>query len=464
MLVPRWTAPLRGVLCSREMGVVMRTDPAAVASDTREHLFISWSAQAALTPLVITGAQGAWLHADDRKILDFSSGLICVNIGHGHPKVIRAIQEQAAKLQYVTPSFGEESRATLSRLIAEVTPGDLTKTLFTTGGSEANEHAIKIARLYTGRHKILTQWRSFHGQSQGAMTLGGDNRRWAAEPGITGVVHFLNADPYRSLFGADAQKALAHVEEVIWYEGPQHIAGILLEPIVGTSGLIIPPPGYFEGLRTLCDKHGILLMVDEVMTGFGRTGKWFGIENWPGVFPDILTFAKGVNSGYVPLGGVTVSAKIAKHFDDNVLWAGSTYSGHPLACAAGVATIEAYREEGLIERSARLGASLLKDLQGLAARHPSIGEVRGKGLFIGIDLVKDRATREPLERWNNPMSPLANALKNELMKRNVYAFCRWNMIFVAPPLVSTAEDLAFGVKAIDETLAVADRYAATGAL
>ena len=458
------------------MAAIVRTDAAAVATDTavaraaavatdtREHVLVSWSAQGAVAPLVITGAQGAWLHAGERKILDFSSGLINVNLGHGHPKVVRAIQEQAAKLQYVTPSFGEESRATLARLIAEVTPGDLTKTLFTTGGSEANEHAIKIARMYTGRHKILTQWRSFHGQTQGAMTLGGDNRRWAAEPGITGVVHFLNPDPYRSLFGDDVQKALAHVEEVIWYEGPQYVAAILLEPIVGTSGLIIPPPGYFEGLRALCDRHGILLIVDEVMTGFGRTGKWFGVENWPGVVPDVLTFAKGVNSGYVPLGGVTVSAKIAKHFDDHVLWAGSTYSGHPLACAAGVATIAAYREERLIERSAASGAKLLADLRKIAERHPSVGEVRGKGLFIGIDLVKDRATREPLERWNSPTSPLANALKNELMKRNVYVFCRWNVLFVAPPLVATDDDLRVGAKAIDEALAIADRYAATGEL
>ena len=438
-------------------------DPARVTRDTAEHLLVPWSAQAGVKQVVITGAKGSWLHAGERRILDFSSGLINVNLGHGHPKVVRAIQEQAERVCYVTPSFGEESRATLARQLAELAPGDLTKTLFTTGGSEANEHALRIARMYTGRHKILTQWRSFHGQTQGAMTLGGDNRRWANEPGITGVVHFLNADPYRSLFGDDAQKALAHVEEVIWYEGPDHIAAIFLEPIVGTSGLIVPPDGFLQGLRQLCDRYGILLILDEVMTGFGRTGKWFASEHW-GVVPDVMTFAKGVNSGYVPLGGLIVDEPIAKHFEDHVLWAGLTYAGHPLACAAGVATIEAYREEGLIERAARMGDKLLAELRRLASRHPSVGDVRGKGLFAGIELVKDRRTKEMLERWNAPTMPLANALRTALMQRDVYVFCRWNMLFVAPPLVVTDDELATGVGAIDEVLAIADRYAATGSL
>ena len=434
-----------------------------IARDAREHVFVSWSAQGATRPIVVTGAKGCWLHAGERRILDFSSGLINVNLGHGHPRVVRAIQEQAGKIQYVTPSFTEEARATLGRLLAEVTPGDLSKTIFTTGGSEANEHAIKIARMFTGRHKILTQWRSFHGQTQGAMTLGGDNRRWAAEPGITGVVHFLNPDPYRSVFGSDVQQALAHVEEVLWYEGPEYVAAILVEPIVGTSGLLVPPDGYLQGLRTLCDRYGILLVLDEVMTGFGRTGKWFAAEHWS-VVPDIVTFAKGVTSGYVPLGGVIVTARIAKHFDERVLWVGSTYSGHPLACAAGVAAVEAYREEGLIERAARSGEVLLRDLAAVAQRHPAVGDVRGKGLFVGIELVKDRTTKEMLERWNSPSQKLANALRNALLERDVYLFTRWNMLFVAPPLVVTDEELRVGVRAIDEALAVADRYAATGDL
>jgi taurine--2-oxoglutarate transaminase len=438
-------------------------DTRAIAQETKDHVLVSWSAQGSISPIVITGAKGSWLFAGERRILDFSSGLVNVNLGHGHPKVVRAIQEQVEKVQYVLPSFGEESRAELARLLADVAPGDLTKTLFTTGGTEANEHAIRIARMYSKRHKILTQWRSFHGQTAGSATLGGDNRRWANEPGITGVVHFLNPDPYRSLFGNDAQKALAHVEEVIWYEGPQYIAAILLEPIVGSSGLIVPPDGFLRGLRQLCDQHGILLILDEVMTGFGRTGKWFASEH-EGVVPDIMTFAKGVNSGYVPLGGAMVNEKIAKHFDTNVLWSGLTYSGHPVACAAGVATVNAYRDERIIEHGAKMGELLMKELRTIAARHPSVGDVRGKGLFIGIELVKDRATKEMLERWNGPSAKLQTAIKNVLFSHDVYVMNRWNMLFVAPPLTVSEDEIRIGVAAIDAALDAADRYAATGEL
>ena len=366
------------------------TNTSAIVKDTKDHVLVSWSAQGALSPLVITGAKGSWLHAGERRILDFSSGLINVNLGHGHPRVVRAIQEQAEKLCYVTPSFGEESRAELARLMADITPGDLTKTLFTTGGSEANEHALRIARMYTKRHKVLTQWRSFHGQTQGAATLGGDNRRWANEPGITGVVRFLNPDPYRSMFGNDAQKALAHVEEVLWYEGPDYVAAIFLEPIVGSSGLIVPPEGFLRGLRTLCDKHGILLILDEVMTGFGRTGKWFAAEH-EGVVPDMMTFAKGVNSGYVPLGGVIVDEPIAKHFDTNVLWAGLTYAGHPLACAAGVATVRTILRDKLHLNAAEVGAYFLGKLEELKAKDSRIVAVRGRGLMLAFDLSDDVA-------------------------------------------------------------------------
>ena len=438
-------------------------DTRSIAQETKDHVLVSWAAQGAISPIVITGAKGSWLFAGDRRILDFSSGLINVNLGHGHPKVVKAIQEQVEKVQYVLPSFGEESRAELARLLAEVAPGDLTKTLFTTGGTEANEHAIRIARMYSKRHKILTQWRSFHGQTAGSATLGGDNRRWANEPGITGVVHFLNPDPYRSLFGNDAQKALAHVEEVIWYEGPQYIAAIMLEPIVGSSGLIVPPEGFLRGLRQLCDQHGILLILDEVMTGFGRTGTWFASEH-ENVVPDIMTFAKGVNSGYVPLGGTMVNERIAKHFDANVLWSGLTYSGHPVACAAGIATVNAYRDERIIEHGATMGELLMKELRTIAARHPSVGDVRGKGLFVGIELVKDRTTKEMLERWNGPSAKLQTAIKNALFSRDVYVMNRWNMIFVAPPLTVTQDEIGIGVSAIDAALDVADRYAATGEL
>jgi len=462
--MPRWTTLAERILHPlMALATEKSTDAARIARDTKEHVLISWAAQGAVTPLVVTGGEGCWIHAGDRRILDFSSTLVNTNLGHQHPKVVRAIQEQAARLCYAAPSFTDEPRATLARMIAEVAPGDLTKTLFTTGGTEAVESALKLARLYTGRHKILTQWRSFHGQTQGAMTAGGDSRRWANEPGIPGVVHFLNPDPYRSLFGNDAQKALAHVEEVLWYEGPQYVAAIMVEPIVGAAGLIVPPDGFIQGLRALCDRYGIVLILDEVMTGFGRTGKWFAAEHWDTV-PDIMTFAKGVNSGYVPLGGAIVDGPIAAHFEDHVLWQGLTYSGHALACAAGVATIEAYREERVIENAARMGDVLLRELRALADRHPSVGDVRGKGLMAGIELVKDRKTKEMLERWNGPSSALANALRAALMARNVYVFCRWNVLIIAPPLVITEDEVRIGVRAIDEALTIADRYAATGNL
>ncbi|CAN5149567.1 aspartate aminotransferase family protein [soil metagenome] len=438
-------------------------DLARVAQDTRDHVLISWSAQGTIAPTVVTGGEGCWIHSGDRRILDFSSTLVNTNLGHQHPKVVRAIQEQAARLCYAAPGFTDEPRATLARMIAEVAPGDLAKTLFTTGGTEAIESAIKIARLFTGRQKVMTQWRSFHGQTQGAMTAGGDNRRWANEPGIPGIVRFLNPDPYRSIFGSDVDKALAHVEEVIWYEGPQNIAAILCEPIVGASGLIVPPDGFFQGVRRLCDQHGILLILDEVMTGFGRTGKWFAAEHWD-VVPDLMTFAKGVNSGYVPLGGVIVDEPIAAHFQDHVLWQGLTYSGHALACAAGVATIETYREERVIENAARMGDLLMGELRALAARHPSVGDVRGKGLMCGIELVKDRGTKEALERWNGPSQELATALRTALMQRDVYVMCRWNMMVIAPPLVIGEDELRVGIGALDEVLEIADRYAATGTL
>ena len=440
-----------------------QTDISRIAKDTRDHVLISWSAQGQVQPLVVTGAEGVWFYSGERRILDFSSQLINSNLGHQHPKVVRAIKEQAEKLCYIGAAFTDEARATLARMLAEVAPGDLTKTLFTTGGTEAVESAIKMARLYTGRHKILTYWRSFHGQTQGAMTAGGDSRRWANEPGIPGVVHFLQPDPYRSIFGNDAQKALAHVEEVIWYEGPQHIAAIMVEPIIGSAGLIVPPDGFIEGLRTLCDRYGIVLILDEVMTGFGRTGKWFAAEHAK-VAPDIMTFAKGVNCGYVPLGGAMVDEPIAKHFEDHVLWQGLTYSGHALGCAAGVATLEAYREEHVIENSARMGDLLLRELRAIGERHPSVGDVRGKGLFVGIELVKDKKSKEMLERWNGPSQKVANAIKSALMERNVYIFARWNVLFIAPPLIINEEELRIGIRAIDDVLGIADRYAQTGTL
>jgi taurine--2-oxoglutarate transaminase len=435
---------------------------------TRAHVLTSWSAQRTVNPLPITEARGATLIGPDgRTYIDFSSGLVSVNLGHGHPRVVRAIQEQAARLCYVTPSFGSDTRAALARALHEISPGQaLMRTLFTNGGAEANENAVKMARAVTGRHKILTAYRSYHGATYGAITLTGDNRRWPAEPGIPGVVHFFAPYPYRSPFGVppehEAAAALRHLEQVVESEGPATIAAILLEPIVGTNGVIVPPNGYLQGVRALCDRHGILLILDEVMTGFCRTGRWWAGEHW-GVVPDMLTFAKGVTSSYVPLGGVSVSEEIGAYFDDRVLWGGLTYSGHPLACAAGLASVAAYQEERLAERAERVGAVVREALRGLAERHPSIGEVRGLGLFYGVELVKDRTTREPLVPWNSPTQGAAGEVLRDLMARGVYLFSRWNILIVAPPLVITEDEIGRAVEALDASLAIADRAVTGGA-
>jgi taurine--2-oxoglutarate transaminase len=380
-----------------------------------------------------------------------------VNIGHTHPRVVETVRRQAGRLTFVNPSFSTDVRARLAQMLARVSPrGALVKTFFTNGGAEANENAVKIARLYTGRHKVLTAYRSYHGATYGAITMSGDPRRWPVEPGVPGVVHFLAPYPYRSPFSVPAEReteaALAHLEHVLMYEGPETIAAILIETIVGGSGLIVPPDGYLEGVRRLCDQHGILLVFDEVMAGFGRTGAWFACEHW-GITPDMITFAKGVTSGYVPLGGVMVSAPIARHFDDHVLWAGLTYSGHALACAAGCANLEVIEDEGLIERARRLGDLLGGRLRDLADRHAVVGDVRGKGLFWGVELVKDRTTREPLVPFGRTRTNPMKELLQRAFARGVYLMGRYNLFVVAPPLVISAEQIEEGVEAIDRALA-----------
>jgi taurine--2-oxoglutarate transaminase len=437
---------------------------ATIQEWTRGHVLVSWSAQKGLNQVPIVDARGATLvAADGTEYLDLSSGLINVNLGHGHPRVVRAIQDQAARLCYVTPSFGNDARAALARALHEASPGrSLTKTLFTTGGAEATESAIKIARLATGRNKILTAYRSYHGATYGAVSAGGDNRRWAVEPGIPGIVRFFAPYPYRSPFGVSGQAevaaALRHLEEVIGYEGPQHIAALLIEPVVGTNGVIVYPDGYLQGLRALCDRHGILLVFDEVMTGFGRTGRFWGCENW-NVVPDMMTFAKGVTSGYVPLGGVSVAPGIAAHFDDHTLWTGLTYSGHPLACAAGVAAVASYQEERLIERGRAAGVLLERHLRRLQERHVSVGEVRGLGLFFALELVKNRETKEMLVPWNGPGQGVMAEITRDLLKRGVYVYGRWNIMFVAPPLIVTEEEIERAAAALDAALEIADRAA-----
>jgi taurine--2-oxoglutarate transaminase len=441
----------------------------AIQAETREHVFVPWAVQGEVRPKAVVRAEGCWFYdAEGKGYLDFSSQHIVSNIGHSHPKVVAAIQKQAERLCYISPGYANDARSRLAHQIAQVAPGDLRKTLFTSGGSEANENAIKFARWYTGREKIITRYRSYHGATHGSMTLGGDNRRWASEPGIPGICRVFDPYCYRCPFGQRPEtcglECVTSIEEVIRAEGPDYVAAVFIEGITGIGGVLVPPPPYLPALRAVCDRYGILLVSDEVMTGFGRTGRWFAVDHW-GVVPDMITFAKGVNGGYVPLGGVVISDRIASHFETHMYWGGLTYSGHPLACAAGAATLEVYHEEGLVERSAGLGRRLLEELRALQARHPSVGDVRGLGLFCGIELVKDPATREPLLAWQDPRfgvmggGGVMGRMREAAMARGLYFFGKWNMIYAAPPLTITQEELLRGVQVLDEVLVLADEAA-----
>jgi taurine---2-oxoglutarate transaminase len=413
----------------------------------KQYTFFSWSVQGQVNPIPVAKAEGVYFwDADGKRYLDFASQLVNSNVGHQHPKVVRAIQEQAAQLTFVAPGLATEPRGLLGKKLAEITPGDLSKTFFTLGGAEANENAIKLARLYTGRSKILSRYRSYHGATYGAVSATGDYRRLPVEPGIPGVVHFLDPYCYRCPFGWTRQtchrECIQHVEEVIQLEGPEHIAAIMLEGVTGTNGLIIPPDDYWPRMREICDKYGILLISDEVMSGWGRTGKWFAVDNW-NVVPDIITTAKGITSGYVPLGAVIVREKIARFFDDKYLFAGLTYNGHALACAAALATIEAYEEERIFENAVEVGKHLGKRLEDMKVKHPSVGDARYIGMFSALELVKDRQTKEPLD-----LTPL----KNFLITNGVYVFNFKNILFVVPPLIITKEQLDEGLDLLDEGL------------
>jgi len=414
----------------------------------KEYTFFSWSNQGQVNPIPVTRADGVYFwDADGKRYLDFASQLVNENIGHQHPKVVKAIQVQAAVLAFVAPGMATEPRGLLGRKLAEITPGDLKKTFFTLGGAEANENAIKIARQYTGRHKILARYRSYHGATHGAISLTGDYRRLPAEPAISGVVHFLDPYCYRCPFGWTKdtchRECISHVEEVIQHEGPDQIAAIILEGVTGTNGVIIPPDEYWPRMREICDKYGILLISDEVMSGWGRTGKWFAVDNW-NVVPDIITTAKGITSGYVPLGAVIVREHIAKYFDSHMLSAGLTYNGHALACATALATIQVYEEEKIFENVKMVGKYLGEQLEDLKKKHISIGDVRYIGMFTAMELVKNRETKEPMD---------LNVLKNFLVSNGVYVFNFKNILFIVPPLIITKEQLDEGLKLIDEGLA-----------
>jgi taurine--2-oxoglutarate transaminase len=435
-----------------------------VVADAKEYVLHSWSVQDAVDPIPVAGGEGRyfWDH-DGKRYLDFASQLVNVSIGHQHPKIVAAIKEQADKLCTIGPPMATEARSTLARLLAEVTPGDLQMSFFTNGGAEANENAIKLARWYTGRHKVIARYRSYHGATAGAITLTGDPRRWPAEPGISGVVRMLDPYTYRCPAGhpdpCPVCTGAPHLEEILQYEGAHTVAAVILEPVVGTNGIIVPPDGYLQAIREVCDRHGILLIADEVMAGFGRTGKWFGVENWD-VVPDILTVAKGINSGYVPLGATIVRKPISDWVRDKYFAGGLTYSGHPLACASAVASIEAFKEEGVVENSAEMGGVFAEKLRELQDKHPSIGEVRGLGCFWGIELVKNRETREPLVPFNasgEAFAPVARVSKAAL-ERGLYLMTHWNVIMVCPPLTITRDEIDEGIGILDEALAIADEY------
>jgi taurine---2-oxoglutarate transaminase len=437
-----------------------------VVADAKQYVLHSWSVQDAVDPIPVAGGEGRYFwDYDGKRYLDFASQLVNVSIGHQHPKIVAAIKEQAEKLCTIGPPMATEARSALARLLAEVTPGDLQLSFFTNGGAEANENAVKLARWYTGRHKIIARYRSYHGATAGAITLTGDPRRWPAEPGIPGVVRMLDPYTYRCPAGhpdpCPVCTGAPHLEEILQYEGAHTVAAVILETIVGTNGIIVPPDGYLQAIREVCDRHGILLIADEVMAGFGRTGKWFGVDNWD-VVPDILTVAKGINSGYVPIGAMVVRKPIADWVRDKYFAGGLTYSGHPLACASAVASIEAFKEEGIVENSAEMGKVFAAKLRDLQDRHPSIGDVRGLGCFWGLELVKNRETREPLVPFNatgEAFAPVARVAKAAL-ERGLYLMTHWNVIIVAPPLTITPDEIDEGIGILDEALSIADEYAA----
>lgn len=432
----------------------------------RSHVFHSWSAQDLIAPLPVAGGQGStfWDYEGNRY-LDFSSQLVNLNLGHQHPGLVAAIQEQAGRLCTIAPAFANDARSEAARLIAQVAPEGLDKVFFTNGGAEANENAIRMARLHTGRHKVLATYRSYHGATNGAMSLTGDPRRWGSEPATPGAVHFWGPYAYRSPFHSvdetqEGERALQHLRDTIMVEGAQTIAAIVLESVVGTNGILVPPPGYLAGVREICDEHGIVFIADEVMAGFGRCGEWFAVDHW-GVTPDLIVFAKGVNSGYVPLGGVIISGPIAQTFATKPYPGGLTYSGHPLATASAVATIQIMTQEGTIEHARMLGTDVIGPrLREIAEKHPSVGEVRGLGVFWAMDLVTDRKTREPLVPFNAsgpaaaPMNELAAACK----KAGLWPFTHFNRMHVVPPCNTSVEDVNRGLDIIDEALTVADGY------
>jgi taurine--2-oxoglutarate transaminase len=442
------------------------TDEETVRRLDRAHVFHSWSAQALIDPLPIASASGSrFTDYAGTSYLDFSSQLVNVNIGYQHPKLVRAIADYAQRMTTIQPSFANDARSEAARLVSELAPGDLNRVFFTNGGAEATENALRMARLHTGRHKVLAAYRSYHGATAGSIAMTGDPRRWPNEPLLSGVVHYFGPYLYRSAFHAtteeeECERALAHLRDLVTFEGPGTVAAIILETVVGTNGILVPPDGYLAGVRALCDEFGIVMIADEVMSGFARAGEWFAIQHWD-VVPDLITFAKGVNSGYVPIGGVLINDAINQTFQERVYPGGLTYSGHPLACASAVASIEIFREERVVEHARAMGTDVIgPELTRIAEQHPSVGEVRGLGMFWAVELVRDRETHEPLVPFNAagaaaaPMGEVAAACK----ERGLWPFTHFNRLHVVPPCTTTEAELREGLAVLDEALKVADGY------
>jgi len=444
----------------------LELDPHDILPLSLKHNFWTWSAQSRVQPVPVTRAEGAcFWDADGKRYLDFNSMVMCSNIGHGDRRVIDAMVEQTRTLTFAGPGMATAPRALLGKALAEITPPGLDRFLYTLGGADANENAIKLARAHTGRPKILARYRSYHGATYGALAATGDPRRVAWEPlTMPGVVHFLDPYRYRSVFHqgrSDVSEAqfcldyLNHLEEIITLEGPSTIAAILLETVTGTNGVIVPPDGYLQGVRTLCDRYGILLICDEVMSGFGRTGRWFAVEHWS-VGPDLMTMAKGLTSGYAPLGAVAMTQAVADTFADRAYQSGLTYNGHPVCLAAAIATIRVIQEDRLVERAAETGRTFARHLRELGEAHACVGDVRSIGLFGAIELVRDRSTRQPLAPFN-ASSPEMEALRKRLLERGLFAYTHWHTLLLLPPLIISLEQLAEGFAIIDEALANTDQ-------
>jgi taurine--2-oxoglutarate transaminase len=422
----------------------------------KKHTLYEWSAQNAADPIPVERAEGVYFYTPDgKRFLDFNSQLMSVNIGHGDRRVIDAIKAQAEKLAYANPFMAHEPRARLGKKLAELLPGDIDVVFFTNGGAEANENAVKIARMVTGRQKVLAQYRSYHGATGGVIGLTGDPRRWAAEPAIPGIIRAPGHHEFGEAEPRPVDEVLRETERVITYEGGQTIAAFILETVVGTNGILIPPDGYLKGIRDLCDRHGIMLIADEVMAGFGRTGEWFAVDHW-GVVPDLITLAKGLTSSYIPLGAVGMRRRIAEHFRDKVFYGGLTYNSHPMGCAAALATIAVYEEDNLIHRARQLGQTMRRHHLELKQKHPSVGAVRNIGLFGIIELVRSREPYQPLAPYNGTSDEM-KAVAKHLRDNGLYTFVRWNTIMTNPPLIITEEQLAEGFAVIDAALDRADQ-------